>query len=469
MRILLIKPHHREVYKDFKDVATEYPPLGLAYIAAVLEQNGYKEIRIIDMPVEGITEERLKAILTEMKPDIIGVTATTPTITYSRKVSQLCKETLPDSILVMGGPHSTAVPEDVLTDKNVDIVVRGEGEYTMLELVQTVEKKGSLKNVLGISYKEKGKIINNPQRPLIENLDELPFPARHLLPIDKYYYVDVRKKPMTTIFTSRGCPGLCIYCSARQTFGKAFRTRSPKNIVDEIELLVKTYGIRELHILDDTFTLHRQRAMDICDEIIRRKLDIIWCCPNGVRVNTVDDELLRKMKQSGCYSLAFGFESGSQKVLNAVMKGITLDQSRNAIKLAKKAGIETWGFFMMGLPEDTEETIRQTIDFAKELDPDIAKFHITVPFPGTELYQKWEREGIIKSSDWDRYGIHASDIVSFPGIPAERLKELHKTAYREFYMRPRYMLRYLKRLTPDRFLNSIKGGFVIIKYAISGD
>jgi len=470
MRILLIKPHHKEIYKDFKDVATEYPPLGLAYIAAVLEKNGYNEIKIVDMPVEGVTEEKLRQILDEFDPQIVGITATTPTITYSLKVARLCKGALPKVMVVIGGPHATAVPEHVLSDGSVDVAVRGEGEITMLELVQNAEKGTSFKDVAGVSYREEGKIVHNQPRGVIEDLDTLPLPARHLLPIKQYFYVDVKKTPMTTVFTSRGCPGLCSYCSARQTFGRRFRTRSPNNIVDELEMLVKTYGIKEVHILDDTFTLNRQRAMDICDEIIRRKLDIVWCCPNGVRVNTVDKELLEKMKAAGCYSLAFGFESGSQKVLNAVMKGITLDQSRNAIKLAKEVGIETWGFFMMGLPEDTEETIRQTIDFAKELDPDIAKFHITVPYPGTELYQKWEREGIIKSSDWDRYGIHASDIVDFPNISPQRLKELHKIAYKEFYMRLGYILRYLKRISSTtRFINTIKGGLTILKYAVSAE
>ncbi len=466
MNILLIKPPHREIYRDFKSVATEYPPLGLAYIAAVLEKNKFA-VKIIDMPVEEITEEQLAALLKDFRPAVIGITATTPTIGYSLKLAGLCKKELPDSVIVMGGPHATAVPEQVVSDGNVDVVVRGEGEFSFLEVAEAVKGGRDFAGIKGISYKNGSKIIHNEKRGLIENLDELPFPARHLLPMEKYFYVDAKAWPMTTVFTSRGCPGMCLYCSAHLTFGRGFRSRSAKNVVDELEHLARE-GFKEIHFLDDTFTLDRSRALEICDEIKKRNLNFFWCCPNGVRVNTVDAELLKRMKEAGCYSLAFGFESGNQQILNNVKKGITLEQSRKAIKLAKKAGIETWGFFMMGLPGDTEQTVRDTINFAKELNPDIAKFHITIPLPGTELFELWKKEGVIKTEDWEKYGIHASDVSELPTISSEKLKELNRQAYREFYMRPAYFIRYIKRINSfARLNNSIRGGFTIIKYALS--
>ncbi len=466
MNVLLIKPPHREIYRDFKSVATEYPPLGLAYIAAVLEKNGFA-VKITDMPVEGITEEQLASILKEFKPSIVGITATTPTIGYSARLAAFCKKELPDVLVVVGGPHATAVPEQVASDKNVDIVVRGEGEYSFLEIAEAVKGGKELSGIKGISYKDGKNAVHNGPRPLIENLDELPLPARHLLPMKKYFYVDAKAWPMTTIFTSRGCPGMCLYCSAHLTFGRGFRARSAKNVVDEVEQLVKE-GFREIHFLDDTFTLDRKRAVEICDEIKRRGLKFIWCCPNGVRVNAVDAELLKKMKDAGCYSLAFGFESGNQQVLNNVKKGITLEQSRNAIRMAKAAGIETWGFFMMGLPGETEQTVRDTIDFAKELDPDIAKFHITIPLPGTELFELWKKEGVIKTEDWDKYGIHASEVAEISSISSNKLKDLNKRAYKEFYMRPKFFFNYIRRINSAKRLgNSVKGGFAIIKYAIS--
>ncbi len=466
MNVLLIKPPHKEIYKDFKSVATEYPPLGLAYIAAVLEKNGFA-VKIVDMPVEGVIEDQLVMILKEFKPSVVGITATTPTIGYSTKLAALCKKELPDALVVMGGPHPTAVPGQVLADSNVDVVVRGEGEYSFLELAEAFKSGKKFSNIGGISYKDGKNAAHNESRPLIENLDELPFPARHLLPMKKYFYVDAKAWPMTTIFTSRGCPGMCLYCSAHITFGRDFRARSAKNVVDEVELLVKD-GFREIHFLDDTFTLDMKRADEICDEIKRRGLKFLWCCPNGVRVNTVDADLLKRMKEAGCYSLAFGFESGNQQILNNVRKGITLEQSRKAIEMAKAAGIETWGFFMMGLPGETEQTVRDTINFAKELDPDIAKFHITIPLPGTELFELWKKEGVIKTEDWDKYGIHASEVAEIPSISSKRLKELNRQAYREFYIRPKYIFRYIRRINSvKRLNNSIKGGFAIIKYAVS--
>lgn len=467
MNVLLIKPPHKEVYKDFKSVATEYPPLGLAYIAAVLEKNGFT-VKITDMPVEGVSENQLVSILKEFKPSIAGITATTPTIGYSLKLAALCKKELPDILIVIGGPHASAIPEQVLADRNVDFVIHGEGEYSFLELAEALKDGKEFNNILGISYKEDGKIKNNPARPFIENLDELPFPARHLLPMKKYFYVDAKAWPMTTIFTSRGCPGRCTYCSAHLIFGRGFRARSAKNVVDEIEQLVKE-GFMEIHFLDDTFTLERDRVIEICDEIKKRSLKFLWCCPNGVRVNMVDMELLKRMKEAGCYSLAFGFESGNQQILNKIKKGITLEQSKNAIRLAKAAGMETWGFFMMGLPGDTEQTVRDTIDFAKELDPDIAKFHITIPLPGTELFELWKKEGVIKTEDWDKYGIHASEVSELPSISSEKLKEFNRQAYKEFYMRPKYFVRYIKRINSlTRLNNSLRGGIAIIKYALSG-
>lgn len=468
MKILFIKPHHKKIYKSFKCVATEYPPLGLVYIAAILEKNGYN-VRIIDMSVEHMAEPELIKILKEFSPDLIGITATTATINYSFKLASICKKILPNSFMVFGGPHPTALPEESLSNKNIDVVVKAEGEYTFLELVKELEKpKPNFKKIKGIVFKNGKKFIRTGARAFIENLDELPFPARHLLPIKKYFYVDVKATPMTTMFTSRGCPRMCIYCSSRNIFGGRFRSRSAKNVVNEIEHVVDVYGIKELHFLDDTFTLDKKRVVEICKEIKKRKIDIFWCCPNGIRVNTVDKELLVQMKKVGCYSLAFGIESGSQEILNKVKKGITLDQARNAFKLCKEVGIETWGFFMLGLPGDNEKTIRKTIDFAKELDPDIAKFHITIPLPGTELFDMWKKQGIIKSEDWDDYGIHTSNVIELPNISMKRLKKLHKQAYKEFYLRPKYIFKYLKRINSfTRLINSIKAGSTIIKYTIN--
>jgi len=467
MKVFLIKPPFSEIYGQFKAAATEYPPLGLAYMAAVLEKEGH-EVKIIDMPAERTDEDKLKKFLEEFKPDIVGITVVTPTINYSLKIAGVIKEIIGCPV-VLGGIHPTTMSDEVIANKMVDFVVRREGEYALPELLKIIQNKGDLNKCKGIVWKNGNKIIHNEDRQLIENLDELLLPARHLIKMDKYHYVDVKEEPMTTMMTSRGCPGQCVYCDAHNLFGCKFRARSAKSVVDEIEILVNEYKIREIHFIDDTFTLNRRRVEEICDEIKKRKLKFFWTCPNGVRVDTITKELLERMKDAGCYGLAFGVESGDQGILNNIRKGTTLEKIREVFRLCKEIGLETWGFFMFGLPGDTEETIKKTIDFAIELDPDVAKFHITVPYPGTELFNQWQDAGYLKEKDWSKYGIHVEPIFEMPSVSSEKIMELHRLAYKKFYLRPKYLFKAVKRMNSiPRIKNNIAAGFSIIKYALTG-
>jgi len=468
MKILLIKPPFSEIYGQFQSAATEYPPMGLMYVAAVLEKAKH-DVKIVDMPAERVSEDGLGKILADFRPELVGITVVTPTVNYSFKLAELAKKTA-GCMVAMGGIHPTTMPGEVIANGSVDFVVRGEGEYTFLELAKILESKNDdLKKCLGLTWKHEKKIVHNADRTMIEDLDELPFPSRRLVNLKNYHYVDAKAEPMTTVMTSRGCPGQCIYCDSKHLFGCKFRPRSAKNVADEIELLVNELKIREIHFLDDTFTLNRQRVEEICAEIKKRKLKFVWTCPNGVRVDTITKELLQTMKDAGCYGLAFGVESGDQQILNNVRKGTTLEKIREAFMLCKEVGLETWGFFMFGLPGETEATIKKTIDFAIELDPDVAKFHITVPYPGTELYKQWEAAGYLKEKDWSKYGIHVEPIFEMPSVSSKRIMELHKEAYKRFYLRPKQMFKALRRMNSfARVKNNFAAGISIIKYAVSG-
>ena len=467
MKILLVAPHYEEIYKQFKSIATVYPPLGLAYLGAVLEKANHK-VRIIDMPAENITTRDYHRVLEDFQPSIVGFYVLTPTTDYCHKLAEITKTKLNNVSVIFGGIHPTILPSEELRDEYVDIVVRGEGEENIIDLIDTLENKGDLRNVLGISYKKDGEVIHNPARPLIKNLDELPFPARHLLH-GKYFFVEAKKQPLDVILSARGCPYRCIFCN--RISGRSFRARSPTNVVDEMEYLVKTMGIREIHMIDDIFNLHLRRAKDICDEIIHRELEVTWALPSGIRANEkhFDEELAEKLHASGCWHVAFGIESGDQSILDGIKKDLKLEEVRRAVRLCRKAGIEEiWGFFILGLPEDTEKTVQKTIEFACELDLDVAKFHILTPYPGTEVYDMFENQKLIRTKDWPRYGIHVDPVYDLITISKDRLLELHRQAYRTFYFRRAILLKMIRRMiiSPRRGWNMFRAGYSIARYSV---
>jgi len=437
MRILLVGPKST-VWSSRKHI-----PLGLGYLAAVLEGAGH-EVEIYDAVVE---TEPLGPVLDRGKFDLVGVTAVTPLIYEAWEVAAQVKER--GAITVLGGPHPTLLPDESLERPEVDIVVRGEGEETIVELAQALEEGSDLEGVLGISFK-KGTIVHNPSRPLSEDLDSLPFPAHHLFKIERY----TNLQPLTdgldpharayTIVTSRGCPYGCIFCSKAIT-GRTWRPRSPENVVAEWRWLVKDLGATEIGITDDVMTLDAKRAKRICRLLIQEGLNHIpWITVHGIRVDDVDEELLHLMKEAGCKRVGFGVESGSQRVLDYMKKGQTIEEVRRAFRWSKEAGLETMGFFIFGMPTETEETMEATIRLALELDPDLANFMIAAPYPGTELYEIILHEGNLFSRDWRDFAIHDEKARFAIGeMTAELVERKWHEAYRRFYLRPS---RILKRL-----------------------
>ena len=440
MRVLLINP---KVNLPI-DVRSS-PSLGLAYIAAMSEKRG-GEVRILDMQMENTP---LRQVVKECAPEVVGITANTIQIKAAWGMAQKLKE-ITGVPIVLGGPHPTFLPAESVERPEIDIVVRGEGEITWVDLCAHLESDESLEEVQGITYQQDGKVVHNPDRPVITDVDSLPFPAYRLFEMDRYTNLqptlDHIEGNSYSILTSRGCPYRCTYCS--QILPRAWRARTPENVVAEWRWLVKDLGAKEIGVLDDSFNIDRGRVLAICDLIIAEGLNHVpWIMINGIRANLVDEELLGKMREAGCIRTAFGVESGNQRILDTVIdKHLTLDQVRAAFKAAKAVGMETIGFFIIGLPGETEETMEDTIRFACELDPIVANFSMATPFPGTEMYDQVLEKGRLLVNDWDDFAFFENKVqFETDDMPAELVERKWREAYRRFYLRPGRMARTLLR------------------------
>ncbi|MBC7326647.1 radical SAM protein [bacterium] len=408
------------------------PPIDLAYIAAVLEQEGV-ECRIKDYPVEGKGWSALERDLEIFSPDILIVSVTTPTFELDMKACEIAKKLNPSIITAAKGGHITVLDEEALKKHPyLDIALRGEVEETVKELAQGYQ----LDKIEGITFRSNGRIIRNPDRKFIEDLDSLPFPARHLLDNSLYKRPDTNE-PQTTIQTNRGCPGQCVFCLAGKLSGRKLRLRSPKNIVDEIEECINKFNIRNFFFRADTFTWNKEWVIEICKEILRRNLNIKWVCNS--RVDTLDEERLRWMKASGCWLISLGIESGSQRILNLMGKAITKEDAKRAVELCKKYKIKSYAFYLFGLPWEREIDVFETIKFALELDSDYAEFHLAVPFPGTVLYDIVREKNLIEG-DFQGYD-HSIPIARTFYISREELLRWRRKAIFRFYLRPRYIFR----------------------------
>lgn len=416
-------------------VQSEFAPLGIAYIGACLEKAGYS-VQILDLTVEKMPPKKIGAFLEAHNPFIIGISAMIVEFEQVLKISSICKKFAHEAKVIVGGPITTR-PEIILSQPSIDFVVIGEGEITTVELIEKIKNNQPLDEVKGIGYKVNGVPKINPPREHLDDLDIVPFPARHLLSMKNYispFENWFGKKPngdpirATNIITSRGCPYRCIYCD-KNVFGTKWRGRTIKNIVDEIEFLMKEYDINGIIFNDDMFDLKRNRVFDLCDEIIRRKLIVVWGCNS--RVNHADKKVYQKMYEAGCRYVAFGVEFGNQNILDFVQKDITIEQIRNAINLAKSVGLRTVGYSMIGMIGENERTISETIEFAKSLDLDSGGFSIVIPFPGTILFDLAAKEGFVdENSSWQA---NNTQINLTKDLTREQLNRLVNQAYWEFF------------------------------------
>jgi anaerobic magnesium-protoporphyrin IX monomethyl ester cyclase len=358
-----MKPHVTLVNPPFPTGSSGHLPeavLGLGYLAAVLEKNQY-EVDVIDCPVLKCSYEEFRSEISKRQPNIVGITSATLTYKSALRLVRIAKESCPNCLTILGGIHATFWDDKALQECSyLDVVVRREGENTLLELVQKLEAGKSFHDVLGITYRKNGKIVRNLDRPYIEDLDALPFPARHLWPMGR-----IRKyRDVFPLMTSRGCVHWCEFCSTVRMHGRKFRMRSPKNVVNEIEFLHNTYGATQFTFYDDVFTLDKARTEEICKEIKNRKLKIKWSC--GTRVDMVTKELLLKMKEAGCDAVWFGVESGTQQVLDAMKKGISTAQTIRVFSWLREIGLKPIPNVVLGFPGETKQTIWKTIKFAEK-------------------------------------------------------------------------------------------------------
>jgi radical SAM superfamily enzyme YgiQ (UPF0313 family) len=444
------------------------PSPGLAYIAAVLEKNNVDVKIVDDFAIRAGHDEILERVK-DKRPDVVGITCLTPAAPNAHIIAKKIKQHDPGIVVVLGNLHASIFAESMLNEEVADIVVHGEGEYTMLEIVKAIEAHENLDGINGISFLKNGKVTHTPRRPFIENLDELPYPAWHLFPLEKYRLIpyEAIEEPVLPIISSRGCPYRCTFCSLGY-MGNRFRKRSPENIADEIEYILRRFGVKQVIFISEVFPADKKYGVEFCDEMISRGLNkkIVW--NTNTRVDLVDRELLQKMKEAGCRRITYGFESGVQMLLDSMKKRFTLEDSRRAMKYTKEAGIESRGSFMLGFLGETSETAQQTINFAKELDVDFANFALTTPYPGTELYETLLREGRL-NTDWRKF-THYSDKYERPWVPdgmtGEELIKLQRKAMYDFYMRPKIIFRHLFKIRTIKLRDLFYGALALLSNRI---
>lgn len=445
MKILLINPPFTD-YGGLEGHGGKALPLNLAYLAAYLrEKRPDIEIEVLDCEALGLRYEQIKERIKKIKPDLVGITTPTPAFTQVLEVCRIIKDISPKIITVVGGPHPTALPRETTVEKNIDISVIHEGEITFTELVEAIDKNRLLSQIKGIVFKdEKGNIHQTERREQIQDLDSLPFPARDLFPLDLYFPPPTKRmsnKKAGNMVTSRGCCYQCTFCMASFMWQRKVRFRSIKNVVDEIEECINKYSIGEFNFHDELFTINKERTIEFCQEVKRRNLDIAWVCM--VRVDFVDKEILKEMKEAGCRKIMFGFESGDQGILDHIKKQVKVEDAYKATKLVKKAGIKTAGNFMFGSIGETEKTIKKSIRLAKKLNTDTIAFFIASPYPGTEFYYEAKKLDYFRPDfEWKDFTLVSNNLppLNLPDLPAEKILEWQKRAYRQYYLRPRYIL-----------------------------
>ncbi len=450
MNVLLVNPQSYFQQKALNAVTMPDIPLNLACIAAVLEGDGHV-VRILDINVVK-TKQELVNHLSEMRWDVIGFTGTTSVILNCYHAIRVIKRVAKQAKVVLGGWHASAIPVRTMEEcLEIDFIVKGEGELTIKELVRSLALGEDTSKIIGIVYRDgHGNIIANKERPLIANLDDLPFPALHLLPMDEYRKIGFNtiggyfKKDLyiSSISTSRGCTGKCTFCADHVINHYTCRFRSPEKVVAELKQTVKKYKVRIFFFMDAHFTLSPVRARKICELIIKEGLHIKWACQ--ARVDSVSPELLRLMKTAGCTRIGYGIESGSPKVLKIMKKGASISQMRDAIRWTKEAGIMAVIYLLYGMPGESIEDVKLTRQLLLQLQPDYVNQTIAIPYPGTELREQAIREGLIKDDRWEFYNYPFGNVLEYPGI--EKVFRQQARVLIGYTLSPRYIWKTFKTI-----------------------
>lgn len=448
-RVLLINPSYAGSYGSAKASITNpiFPILGLTAIAAVALDRGH-HVDVLDLSYQEYDWPLIKETIQKTRPDVVGVTATTPLMNQLRDISVLCKDISRDILVVGGGAHVSALPMESMRESLLDVAVVGEGDWTFGELCDG----RPLAEIQGIYYRDgSGNILSTGPRPLIDNLDTLPIPAWHLYDPEEYKKrisrLLAKAPPVTMVEFSRGCVFTCDFCASKLTMALGYRKKSPERCAEEVKIMHRL-GWREFMVADDIFTSDNVWAGRVCEAITQLQpegVKMAWSCTNGIRVESADEDLFRKMAAAGCYRVSFGFESGNDEVLKKFGKGgrASKEEGRAAVRKARKSGIDVMGFFLLGLSPDTEDTMRDTIEFARALELDLLKFGITIGFPGTPMFRDYAAKGLVRSYDWDDYFIYTEKpLFAHPDLPFETVLKYMQIAYRRaIVMNPGFILR----------------------------
>ena len=461
MKVLLIYPCEMDVYRgtrfEFKQTQECLPPLNVATLAGALRQAGH-EVRAIDLQIEH-DNGAIERMLSSWRPRMVGISFKTPLFDQARRLAATVRRLAPDVLLVGGGVHATYCPRECLEAADFDAIVIGEGERAIVRLADGVPPA----QIDQIAYQSGGQIVVPDQGVKIgrgdrhrraacpHDLDELPYPDWSVFDLGRYPSVSrlfYQAAPVGFLETSRGCRAGCVFC-CKGVFGSVWRYKSPERVVDEMQRMLD-FGFREIEIVDDAFTTDLPRAVAVCEEILRRKLEFPWCCRNGLRVSDVDREFFGIARRAGLHLVAFGLETGNRELLADMHKGATLEQGRQAVRWARQAGITVMGYFLMGLPGETEQTLQQTIDYARSLELDFVKYNLAVPMPGTPLHELWKDR--MKVADWSQYNFHVPprELYDHPNLDWDTLEAYLRKGYRRFYLRPGYLLRQAARLLRQR-------------------
>ncbi|HOW28070.1 MAG TPA: radical SAM protein [Elusimicrobiota bacterium] len=448
MKVLLIQPPMRNLFsiltpKFVPENWGYYPPLGILYLAAYLQKNSSHEVEILDTQVEKLSDEQIKAEVARRKPDMVGIQALTFTLRDCLNTARLVKEVSKDIPVVLGGRHVDCYPDETLGQPWVDAVLLGEADISFTKFVNAWGRPDELRKVPGIRFRDKGEMVSTGQPEIITDINQLPFPARTLTPIDKYRTVVQKSERMTTIVTSRGCPFHCGFCDENLV---KFRQASAERVLEEMGECLKL-GIREFFFFDDTFTVNEKRLRAVCDGILERKWDVLWDV--RAHINSVNEPLLEKMREAGCDRIQFGVESGDARIIKIIGKDILLDRTKNVFSMARKLGFTTYADFMIGLPGETRREMQSTFDFAVDLQADYCQFSVYVPFPGTRLFGLGLEKRLYPSDYWREFAKDPIRDFSPPiwneFFSKDELIAFRDQAYRQFYFRPSYVLQNLRK------------------------
>ncbi|MCF8369473.1 MAG: B12-binding domain-containing radical SAM protein [Bacteroidales bacterium] len=443
MKVMLLQPTAGISTNDIYVPKYTNPPMGLAYIAGYLESNNI-ETYILDCYVNKYSIDQINNFILDFRPEIIGITSTTTLIYDAYYIAEIIKRKYPEILIVFGGSHATALPKEVASKHFVNIVCIGEGEKTMLDIVKVFNNNKDFEKIEGIAIWKNNSVVIRKRNNFFQDIDSLPYPAYHLLDFNKYNpkHQWGKNRQWTPIVTGRGCPYHCVFCQEHSIFGKTTRYRSAESILDEIVMLKKNYNKTHFTFIDSTFTENHSRIVEVTELIIERKIRISWNCNS--RVDTLPNtRVLIKMRESGCNSIFLGIESGNSEFLQRY-KTTTIKQCVKAVVALKNNHINSHCSFMFGLPGENKSTIDKTIHFSKILNPTTASFHIVVPFPGTPLFNLYNREGKIISKDWSKY--YREPVIKLEDCSTDELRGLRIAAFKRFYFRPSYIIKSIRNV-----------------------